>query len=76
MSKYDYIGNNMIFIKEGIMLGVISTCVLGHFRIYTQFINYMAMGVPVGKAILILADENKVSEQTIYRIKWEMEVEI
>jgi hypothetical protein len=73
MSKYDYIGNNMIFIKEGIMLGVISTCVLSHFRIYTQYINYLSLGFTSAKAIFILSEVNKVSEQTIYRIKWEME---
>lgn len=76
MTKYECISSNMTCIKLGIMLGYTSFTILSHFRIYTQYLNYLALGVPMGKTVLILADENKVSEQTIYRIKWEMEAEI
>ena len=76
MTKYDWIGLNMLFIKEGIMLGIISTCTLSHFRIYTHLLNYMAAGKHLREAIFILANENKISEQSVYRIKWEMESEV
>ena len=76
MTKYEYIGNNMIFIKEGIMLGVISTCVLSHFRIYTQYINYRALGYSIGKSVFTISENNGVSEILIHKIRKEMEAEI
>jgi hypothetical protein len=76
MSKYDYIANNITFIKEGVMLGVISTSVLSHFRIYTQYINYLAIGYSVGKAVFTISEDNKISEIMIYKIKQSMEAEI
>ena len=76
MTKFDYIGNNMDFIKAGIMLGVISTCVLSHFRIYTQYLNYLALGVPICKAVFIVAENNKLSEIMVHKIKKEMETEL
>jgi len=76
MTKFDYIGNNIETIKAEIMFGIISTCILSHFRIYTQYLNYLALGLSIPQSIFILAENNKVSEQTIYRIKWEMESEL
>jgi len=76
MNKYNYIGNNIIFVKEGIMLGIISTCVLNHFRIYTQYINYLAVGCSIGKAVFYVSEDNKVSEILVHKIKKEMEEEI
>jgi hypothetical protein len=66
----------MIFIKEGVMLGIISTCVMSHFRIYTQYLNYLALGYSVVKAIFIISENNKISEDMVYRIKKSMEDEI
>jgi hypothetical protein len=76
MTKYDYIGNNMIFIKEGIMLGVISTSVLSHFRIYTQYLNYLSLGNSIGKSVFLISESNKVSEALIHKIKKAMEEEL
>jgi putative cell wall-binding protein len=76
MTRFEYIGNNMEVIKEGIMLGVISTCVLNHFRIYTQYLNYIALGLPICKAVFIIAEDNKLSEILIHKIKREMETEL
>jgi hypothetical protein len=76
MSKYDYIANNITLIKEGVMLGIISTSVLSHFRIYTQYMNYLAIGYSVGKAVFTISENNKISEISIYKIKQSMEAEI
>lgn len=76
MTRFDYIGNNIVFIKEGIMFGVISTCVLSHFRIYSQLQNYLVMGYPITKAILIVSEDNKLSEDMVFKIKKEMETEL
>jgi hypothetical protein len=76
LTKYDYIGNNMIFIKEGIMLGIISTCVLSHFRIYAQYLNYLALGYSVGNAVFTISENNKMSEDMVYKIKKAMEEEL
>jgi hypothetical protein len=76
MTRFEYIGNNILFIKEGVMFGFISTCILSHFRIYTQYLNYLSLGLSIPQVVFILAEENRVSEQTVYRIKWEMETEL
>jgi hypothetical protein len=76
MTKYEYISRNIVFIKEGIMYGIISTCTLNHFRIYAQFENYLAMGYSVSKAAFYVSENNKVCESMFFKIKKEMESEI
>jgi hypothetical protein len=76
MTKYEYVSRNIVFVKEGIMLGIISTCVLSHFRVYSQFENYLAMGYSVTKAAFYVSENNKLSECMIFKIKREMESEI
>ena len=76
MSKYEYIAKHITLIKEGVMLGIISTSVLNHFRIYTQYMNYLAIGYSVGKAVFTISENNKISEIMIYKIKQSMEAEI
>lgn len=73
MTNFDYIVNNMDCVKELIMRGMISTCVLSHFRIYSQFQNYIKMGHPVGRSATITSYKNNISEQTMFNIKKEME---
>jgi hypothetical protein len=76
MTRYDYIGKNMLIVKEGVMLGIISTCILNHFRIYTQYLNYLALGYSVGKAVFSISENNKISEDMVYKIKKSMEDEL
>lgn len=76
MTRYDYIGENITFIKEGIMLGIISTSVLSHFRLYTQYINYLAVGCTIGQAVFHVSENNKVSEILVHKIKKLMEEEL
>ena len=76
MTRYEYIGNNITFIKEGVMLGFISTSVLNHFRIYGQYINYLSMGCSIGKAVFYISENNRVSEILVHKIKKEMEEEL
>jgi hypothetical protein len=76
MIHFEYITDNIDFYKKGVFLGDISTCVLNHFRIYSQLQNYLKMGYPITKAVLYTAEDNKVSEQTIFKIKKIMESEI
>ena len=76
MTKFEFLGINIVFVKEGIMFGVISTCVLSHFRIYSQLQNYLVMGYPITKAVLLVADHNKLSEEMVFKIKREMEIEL
>jgi hypothetical protein len=76
MTKYEYISRNIVFIKEGIMYGIISTCTLNHFRIYAQFENYLVMGYSIKKAVLCISKDNRICESMFFKIKKEMESEI
>ena len=76
MTRFDYIGLNFVFIKEGIMFGFISTCVLSHFRIYSQYQNYLIMGLSTTKAVFLTAENNRITEDMVFKIRREMEIEL
>ena len=76
MTRFDYIGKHLIIYKEGVKYGLISISVLNHFRIYTQYLNYLSLGCSIGRAVFLISECNKVSEILVHKIKKEMEEEV
>jgi len=76
MTQFEWIGQNLDVIKTGIKCGRISTTTLSYFRIYTQIHNYRALGYSITESVFQVAEDNKLGEDTIYRIKREMETDL
>lgn len=75
MKRFQFINQNIVFIKEGIRHGLYPTCLLGHWVVYCRFDYYRKLGYPVTKAALCTAEDMKVSKQTVFNIKKDMENE-
>lgn len=54
-------------------MGLLSTSVLNHIVIYSRFDYYLRIGYPVSRAAFYTAEDNKISEQTVFNIKRNME---
>lgn len=73
MNRFNYINKNITRIKYETEHGFYSTSILGHYAIYSKYDYYRKTGFPVSKAVLYTAEDNKVSEHTIFKIKRKME---
>ena len=76
MTKYEFINQNIVVIKEEIYRGMLPVCIVNHLIIYCRYDHYRKRGYSAGESTFFTAEDNNISEMSVYRIRKSMEAEI
>jgi hypothetical protein len=75
MTTFTYINTNIDRIRKEIKAGIIPCTILLHWEIYSRYDIYRKMGHNTVMAVFFVAEQYKVSEILVYKIKRKMESE-
>jgi hypothetical protein len=79
MTRFEYINTKILTpdgIKEQIQVGILPMKIIRHFEIYCRFDQYKKQGYKISMAIFYTAEDFKITEDCVYKIKKSMEAEI
>jgi hypothetical protein len=73
MTRFQWYNKNFDVVKDAIRIGDYSTCIINRLVIYSRYDYYLKTGMSKSTAVICTAEDKKVSEDTVWKIKKKME---
>jgi hypothetical protein len=76
MNKFQYLSQDFDRIKKETKMGLISTCILSQYAMYSRFDYYRKLGNNVTISAIYTAETMRVSKRCVFRAIKNMQEEI